>query len=148
MAFGPSWASPLWTYVYSNLPRWYRSQDSTVDIATGWTTEGLGGRVPEEARFFLAMSSQLVLQLTQPPIQWIQVLSMGHEADQSRPTTAGAWGWPVTSNYCWAQEYVGLQIHSPIHVDSVLPILCKIWGLHGGNYEECRLLGCYAMWLL
>jgi hypothetical protein len=24
----------------------------------------------------------------------------------------------------------------------------KIWGFHGGDYEECRLLGCYAMWFL
>jgi hypothetical protein len=27
-------------------------------------------------------------------------------------------------------------------------ILCKICGFHGGDYEECRLLGCYAVWLL
>jgi hypothetical protein len=27
-------------------------------------------------------------------------------------------------------------------------MLCKIWGFHGGDYEELRLLGCYAMWLL
>jgi hypothetical protein len=26
--------------------------------------------------------------------------------------------------------------------------LCKIWGLHGGDYEEWCLLGCYAVWLL
>jgi hypothetical protein len=25
---------------------------------------------------------------------------------------------------------------------------CKILGFLGGDYEECRLLGCYAMWLL
>jgi hypothetical protein len=24
----------------------------------------------------------------------------------------------------------------------------KIWGFHGGDYEEWRLLGCYAMWFL
>jgi hypothetical protein len=24
----------------------------------------------------------------------------------------------------------------------------KIWGFHGGGYEECRLLGYYAVWLL
>jgi hypothetical protein len=24
----------------------------------------------------------------------------------------------------------------------------KIWGFHGGDYEECRLLRCYAAWLL
>jgi hypothetical protein len=27
-------------------------------------------------------------------------------------------------------------------------MLCKSWGIHGDNYEECRLLGCYAVWLL
>jgi hypothetical protein len=25
---------------------------------------------------------------------------------------------------------------------------CKISGFHGGDYEEWRLLGCYAVWLL
>jgi hypothetical protein len=28
------------------------------------------------------------------------------------------------------------------------PKICKIWGFHDGDYEECRLLGCYAVWLL
>jgi hypothetical protein len=27
-------------------------------------------------------------------------------------------------------------------------ITCKIWGFHGGDYEEWCLLGCYAVWLL
>jgi hypothetical protein len=27
-------------------------------------------------------------------------------------------------------------------------LLCKIWGFHGGDYEEWCLLGCYAVWLL
>jgi hypothetical protein len=26
-------------------------------------------------------------------------------------------------------------------------MLCKISGFHGGHYEECRLLGCDAVWL-
>jgi hypothetical protein len=26
--------------------------------------------------------------------------------------------------------------------------LYKIWGFHGGDYEEWCLLGCYAVWLL
>jgi hypothetical protein len=25
---------------------------------------------------------------------------------------------------------------------------CKIWGFHGGDFEEWCLLGCYAVWLL
>jgi hypothetical protein len=27
-------------------------------------------------------------------------------------------------------------------------LLCKIWGFHGGDYDEWCLLGCYAVWLL
>jgi hypothetical protein len=27
-------------------------------------------------------------------------------------------------------------------------MLCEIWGFHGGDYEECRLLGCDAVWPL
>jgi hypothetical protein len=27
-------------------------------------------------------------------------------------------------------------------------VTCKILGFHGGDYEECCLLGCYAVWLL
>jgi hypothetical protein len=26
--------------------------------------------------------------------------------------------------------------------------ICKISGFHGSDYEECSLLGCYAIWLL
>jgi hypothetical protein len=26
--------------------------------------------------------------------------------------------------------------------------LCKILVFHGGDYEECCLLGCYTVWLL
>jgi hypothetical protein len=29
-----------------------------------------------------------------------------------------------------------------------LPEQCKIWGFHGGDYEEWCLLGSYAVWLL
>jgi hypothetical protein len=25
---------------------------------------------------------------------------------------------------------------------------CKIWGFQSGDYKECHLLGCYAVWLL
>jgi hypothetical protein len=24
----------------------------------------------------------------------------------------------------------------------------EVWGFHGGDYEERRLLGCYAAWIL
>jgi hypothetical protein len=38
-----------------------------------------------------------------------------------------------------------LAIHLHI-LDRCAP--CKIWGFHGGNYEECRLLGCGAVYIL
>jgi hypothetical protein len=25
-------------------------------------------------------------------------------------------------------------------------MLCNVWGSHGGDYEEFRLLGCYTVW--
>jgi hypothetical protein len=27
-------------------------------------------------------------------------------------------------------------------------VLCKIWGSHDSDYEECLILGCYTLWLL
>jgi hypothetical protein len=35
-----------------------------------------------------------------------------------------------------------------ITVENKENCLCKIWGFHGGDYEEWCLLGCYAVWLL
>jgi hypothetical protein len=29
-----------------------------------------------------------------------------------------------------------------------LTVMYKVWGFHGGDYEEWCLLGCYAVWLL
>jgi hypothetical protein len=35
------------------------------------------------------------------------------------------------------------------HITSPLQSLAgMIWGSHGSDYEECRLLGCYVVWLL
>jgi hypothetical protein len=42
-------------------------------------------------------------------------------------------------SYCFLKYFVILHI-SKWH--------CKIRGFHGSDYEECRLLGCYAVWLL
>jgi hypothetical protein len=41
--------------------------------------------------------------------------------------------------------------HSRHYVSATEPsrlMLCKIWGFHSGDYEECRLLGCCSVWLL
>jgi hypothetical protein len=50
------------------------------------------------------------------------------------------------------------QIQPPINVNfakifvaetrNKQTVLRKVWGFHGGDYEEWRLLECYAVWLL
>jgi hypothetical protein len=35
-------------------------------------------------------------------------------------TAAGAWRWPLSSNWCRSQEYVDLYIHSPIRLHGVV----------------------------
>jgi hypothetical protein len=32
--------------------------------------------------------------------------------------------------------------------ETIRLMLCKIWVFHGGDYDECRPPGCYAVWLL
>jgi hypothetical protein len=43
------------------------------------------------------------------------------------------WGVPLLWLTIWTT--------APVHFDNI----CKIWGFHGGGYEECRLLGCGAV---
>jgi hypothetical protein len=42
--------------------------------------------------------------------------------------------------------------HDTIYVGSLerasISQICKILGFHGDDYEEWRLLGCYAVWIL
>jgi hypothetical protein len=42
-----------------------------------------------------------------------------------------------------SEETYDVSVTEPSHL-----MLCKIWGFHGADYEECRLLGCYVVWLL
>jgi hypothetical protein len=39
------------------------------------------------------------------------------------------------------RHYVSATEHSRL-------MLCKICDFHKGDYEECSILGCYAVWLL
>jgi hypothetical protein len=47
------------------------------------------------------------------------------------------------SPVCTSEETHYVSATEPTHL-----MLCKILGLHGSDYEGCRILGCYAMWLL
>jgi hypothetical protein len=45
-------------------------------------------------------------------------------------------------------QFVPHRKHDISATESSRLILCKIEGFNGGNYEECLLLGCYAVRLL
>jgi hypothetical protein len=45
-------------------------------------------------------------------------------------------------------QFVPHRKHHVSATESGRLMLCKILSFHGGDYEECRLLGCYAVWLL
>jgi hypothetical protein len=53
---------------------------------------------------------------------------LGREADHSSTTTV---------------DVKNMKIHKTFQYTC-----CKIWGFHGGDYEECLLLGCDVLWLL
>jgi hypothetical protein len=50
--------------------------------------------------------------------------------------------WDIKTQFVLHREH----ITSPLQSQAVM--LCKTRGFHGGNYEDGRLLGCDAVWLL
>jgi hypothetical protein len=72
----------------------FRSQDSSVSIATGYGLDGQGSIWQKQEIFLYSTASRLALGLTQPPIQWVPgafslgVKQLGHEADHSPPSIA------------------------------------------------------------
>jgi hypothetical protein len=45
-------------------------------------------------------------------------------------------------------QFVCHRKHITSKLESSLLMLCKIWGFYSGAYEEGRLMGCDAVWLL
>jgi hypothetical protein len=46
-----------------------------------------------------------------------------------------------------AHQLRSQNVAGPIYTDlNMNSVLCKIWGFHGCDYEECRLLRCGALW--
>jgi hypothetical protein len=43
--------------------------------------------------------------------------------------------------------YLQLILRATVCKTLKLRLLCKIWGFHGGDYEECSLLGCGDVWV-
>jgi hypothetical protein len=80
-----------------------RSQDSAVDVVTGYGLDDGGVPVSSPSRFknfLFSALPRLILGSTHPPIQWVQgalspgVKQPGHEADHSSPTSVevkGMW---------------------------------------------------------
>jgi hypothetical protein len=52
-------------------PFLFRSRDSAVGIATGWTAEGRSSNPGRGKIFLLSTSSRLALGPTQPPTEWV-----------------------------------------------------------------------------
>jgi hypothetical protein len=55
-------------------------------------------------------------------------------------------GRPARSQSLYRLSYPGskkILIGSKQNIDSCR--ICKIWDFHSGNYEECRLLGCWYL---
>jgi hypothetical protein len=82
----------------------------------------------------------------------VAILNRNYEYPQdSRPLD---WEGLILAHLCYmySQSYLPWLEHSNYTLHSALfsntISLCKIWGFHGGDYEEYRLLGCYAVWLL
>jgi hypothetical protein len=76
--------------------------------------------------FLFSTSSRLPLGVIQPSIRWVPP---GGKA-------AGAWSWPLTSNYCRGQENVDLYILSPIRLHGIVLnqlTLYHQWHEYGGR---------------
>jgi hypothetical protein len=52
----------------------------------------------------------------------------------------------VNTQSLWNQDKC--ECHHEGHSNANLLSVYKIWGSHNGDYEECHLLGCYAVWLM
>jgi hypothetical protein len=53
--------------------------------------------------------------------------------------------------HIWTVYFVKLLLTAEFGVNIIWiwhRVVCKILGFHGGDYEECHLQGCVAMWLL
>jgi hypothetical protein len=90
------------------------SRNSVVGIATGYGLDdgGVGVRFLVGSRIFSSPRC--------PDVGPPSFLSNGYLRIFPRSKVAGAWSWPLTSNYCQGQENVDLYIHSPIWLHGVV----------------------------
>jgi hypothetical protein len=104
--------SYIYIYIYI-----YKSRKSAVGIATGYGLDDQVVRVgvPVVPRIFT--SSCRPTRLWGPPI----LLSKGYRGSFPGGKAAGVRSWPLSSNWARGQEYVGLYIHSLIHLHAVVP---------------------------
>jgi hypothetical protein len=50
--------------------------------------------------------------------------------------------WDINNQFVLHRRHITSPLQSPGRL-----MLCKISGFHGDDCEECRLLGCDAVWL-
>jgi hypothetical protein len=53
-----------------------------------------------------------------------------------------------TTQHLWLQKQLPMSpAQTQYHITEIFNalIIHKIWGFHGGDYEECHLLECYTM---
>jgi hypothetical protein len=51
--------------------------------------------------------------------------------------------WDIKPQFVLHRRHITSPLQSPAKL-----MLCKICGFYVGDYEEWRLVGCYAVWLL
>jgi hypothetical protein len=51
--------------------------------------------------------------------------------------------WDIKDQFLPHRKHITSSLQTPVYIS-----LYKIWGFPGGDYEECCLLGCDAVWLL
>jgi hypothetical protein len=94
------------------------SQDSVVGIRTGYLLDdrGIGVQVPAVSKmYFFPRRPDRIWGPPSLLSNWYRGRGgfLGCRA-------AGAWSWPLISNYCRGQENLDLYIHSPISLHGVV----------------------------
>jgi hypothetical protein len=87
------------------------------------------------------------------------IYNIAHFFTPKYATTYPIWNqihfhWTVFINHCLKRiksrsmtSFTPDRMRNEINLVDRLIHTSKFWGFHAGDYEECHLLGCYAMWL-
>jgi hypothetical protein len=97
--------------------------------------------------FFLVMCSHCMRKSNFIPSWDIEILCSIWALSPKEDTSKYLWNkFPEVRTHTWLVASVTV-VHV-IKYNFNYKVYCKILGFHSGDYEEWRLLGCHAMWLL